>query len=119
MSSWRKWLVAGLSAAALMTTGCEILLIGGAATAGYKVGTGEKTISESAEDARITSSVKTRLFQDRHVHALNIDVDTNLSEVTLNGTVGSQDEIHRAVTIAKGVNGVKKVISLLKVRPAQ
>ncbi len=119
MSSWKKWLVAGVSAAALMTTGCEVLLIGGAATAGYKVGTGEKTLAETAEDARITSMVKTRLLQDKYVHALNIDVDTNLSEVTLNGYVRSQDEIHRAVTIAKGVKGVKKVVSLLKVRSSQ
>ncbi len=116
MSSWRTWIIAGVCAASLMTTGCELLLIGGAATAGYKIGTDEKTISESAEDIRITSLVKTRLLEDQEVHALNIDVDTNLSEVTLNGYVRSQQEIHRAVTIAKGVTGVKKVISLLKVR---
>jgi len=108
-----------MSIAALMTTGCELLLIGGAATAGYKIGTDEKTISESAEDLRITSMVKGKLLEDPHVHALNIDVDTNLAEVTLNGYLGSQDEINRAVTIAKGVTGVKKVISLLKVRTAK
>lgn len=119
MLSWRNWLILGVCAAVLMATGCEVLLIGGAATAGYKIGTGEKTLTETAEDVRITSVVKTRLLQDKYVHALNIDVDTDLSEVTLGGYVRSQEEIHRAITIAKGVEGVKKVISLLKVRPAQ
>jgi hyperosmotically inducible protein len=112
----KRVLVILLSALVFMAGGCEVLLIGGAATAGYKLGTDEKTISESADDALITSTIKTRLLQDKYVHALNIDVDTNLGEVTLNGMVESQEEANRAVTIAKGVKGVKKVVSLLKVR---
>jgi hyperosmotically inducible protein len=100
----------------ILNSGCELLLIGGAATAGYKLSTDEKTVSESLDDAVVTSSVKTRLIEDRQVRALNIDVDTHLGEVTLTGYVRSPEEIDRAVIIAKGAPGVKKVTSLLKVR---
>ncbi|PIS38289.1 MAG: hypothetical protein CO150_08975 [Nitrospirae bacterium CG_4_9_14_3_um_filter_53_35] len=99
-----------------LTMGCEALLIGGAATAGYKMGTDQKTIPEAFDDSLITASIKTRLLQDPYIRALNIDVDTNLGEVTLSGYVRSQDEIDRAMTIARGVSGVKGVTSLLKVR---
>lgn len=99
-----------------LTYGCEVLLIGGAATAGYKLGTDQKTIPESMDDSMITASVKTRLIQDPYVRALSIDVDTNLGEVTLSGYVRSQEEIDRAITLAKGVSGVKSLKSFLKVR---
>ncbi|MEK6777762.1 MAG: BON domain-containing protein [bacterium] len=99
-----------------LTYGCEALLIGAAATAGYKIGTDQKTISESMNDSMITASIKTRLLQDPYVRALSIDVDTNLGEVTLSGYVRSQEEIDRAITLARGVNGVKDLKSFLKVR---
>ncbi len=109
-------LVASLLAALLMASGCEVLLLGGAAVTGYKMGTDEKSVSEVVDDSAITASVKTRLIQDAQVRALNIDVDTNLGEVTLSGYVRSQAEIDRAVIIAKGVQGVRRVTPFLKVR---
>ena len=101
---------------ALASMGCEALLIGGVATAGYKLGTDQKTLAETVDDSKTTGTVKTRLIEDRHVRALNIDVDTHLGEVILTGFVRSQEEAERAATIAKGAPGVKKVVSLLKVR---
>jgi osmotically-inducible protein OsmY len=53
------------------------------------------------------------------VRSMSIDVDTNLGEVTLLGYVRSQEEIDRAVIIAKGVPGVTKVMSLLRVRTTE
>jgi len=97
-------------------SGCEVLLVGGAAGAGYKIGTDQKSVGETLGDATITATIKMRLLQDKEVHGLNIDVDTNLGEVTLSGYVQSEEEIRRAVIIAKGVRGVKKVTNLLKVR---
>lgn len=119
MRGYRGYFLGFLLVSSLLLAGCQVLLLGGAATAGYKLGTDEKTVSESIDDLVITSAIKTRLIEDRYVRALNIDVDTNLGEVTLSGYVRSQEEIDRAVTIAKGVRGVKKVTSLLKVRSAE
>ncbi len=108
--------LASLLATLFMASGCEVLLLSGAAVTGYKLSTDEKSVSEVVDDSVITASVKTRLMEDRQVRALNIDVDTNLGEVTLSGYVRSQREIDRAVIIAKGVNGVRQVTPLLKVR---
>lgn len=113
----RKILLGALLLAAVPLSGCEFLLIGGAATAGYKLSTDQKTVSEALDDSVITGSVKTRLMEDRQVRSLAIDVDTHLGEVTLSGYLRSEDEIDRAVIITKGVPGVKKVVSLLRVRP--
>jgi hyperosmotically inducible protein len=113
----KSWLgISLLCLTLILNSGCEVLLLGGAATAGYKLSTDEKTVSESFDDSMVTSSVKTRLIEDRQVRALNIDVDTDLGEVTLSGYVRSREEVDRAVIIAKGTPGVEKVMSLLKVR---
>ena len=78
-----------------------------------------RTVGEIADDAAITAKVKTRLIEAKDVKALNINVDTFLSNVTLNGQVRSQNEATRAISIARGVPGVKKVVSkLVIVKPA-
>ncbi len=112
----KRFLLCTLLLASFPMSGCEFLLIGGAATAGYQLGTDQKTVSEAFDDTVITSSVKTRLMEDRQVRALAIDVDTHLGEVSLSGYLRSQEEIDRAVIIAKGVPGVKRVTSLLHIR---
>jgi hyperosmotically inducible protein len=117
--TWKDWTICLILMASCVNLGCEALLIGGVATAGYKLGTDQKTLSETVDDSRITGSIKTRLMEDRNVQALNVDVDTHLGEVSLTGFVRSQEEIDRAVIIAKGVRGVKKVTSLLKTRPPE
>jgi hyperosmotically inducible protein len=115
----KGFLIVFMVLAPLVLSGCEILLIGGAAATGYKLGTDQKTVGEAFDDSMITASVKTRLVEDKQIRALNIDVDTNLGEVTLSGFARSKEEIDRAVIISKGVNGVNKVVSLLKVRVMQ
>jgi hyperosmotically inducible protein len=119
MDSGKGLLCTLMIAVACVTGGCELFLIGGAATAGYKLSTDQKTVSEAFDDSVITGSVKTRLMEDRMVRSMSIDVDTNLGEVTLLGYVRSQEEIDRAVIIAKGVPGVTKVMSLLRVRTTE
>ncbi len=112
----KEFLIVFMILASLVLSGCEVLLIGGAVAVGYKLGTDQKTVGEAFDDSMITASIKTRLMEDRQVRALNVDVDTNLGEVTLSGFVRSKEEIDRAVIISKGVRGVNKVVSLLKVR---
>jgi hyperosmotically inducible periplasmic protein len=68
-------------------------------------------------DAAITGKVKSALIADPDVKALQIDVDTKDNVVTLNGTADSQAHADKAVTVAKGVDGVKSVDSKLTVKP--
>ena len=66
-------------------------------------------------DAALTTSVKTKFLADDLVKGLNIDVDTNNGVVTLNGRVSSQAEANRATMIARNTDGVKSVVSNLRV----
>jgi hyperosmotically inducible periplasmic protein len=75
------------------------------------------TVACSQTDAGITSAVKTKMAADDTVKASEINVDTHNHVVTLNGTVGSQAEKERAVTIARNTNGVNSVVDDLRVGP--
>ena len=47
------------------------------------------------------------------------DTRVSTTTVTLKGAVESQAQIDRAVTIAKGIEGVKQVENTLTVKPAK
>ena len=63
----------------------------------------------TASDATITGKVKAALAVDELVKARRIDVDTLRGVVQLNGTVSSQAEKERALSIARGISGVVEV----------
>ncbi len=46
---------------------------------------------------------------------INVDVDNAV--VTLKGTVATKAEADKAISVAKGIDGVKDVKSVLKVEP--
>src|SRR5215470_2790083 len=78
----------------------------------------EEAASKTGElitDAAITTDVKTKLAAEPGVSALDIHVDTNKHVVTLSGTVKNKAEARKAMTIARGSKGVKRVVSHLKV----
>ena len=83
-----------------------------AATASAMTKAGDATV-----DAAITGKVKTKLLADPDVKGLAIDVDTKDNAVTLNGTADTQAHADKAVTIAKGIDGVKSVSSNLTIKP--
>lgn len=95
--------------------GCVAAVVGGAAAGGYYVGKDERSFGEIADDAAITSKVKTLLIAEKSIKALDINVDTTLRVVTLNGKVQSRAERAKAIEIAKGVKGVKNVVSNLTI----
>lgn len=80
---------------------------------GEKVGDAAKDVGKKVEDGSITAAIKMKLANDETVSASNIDVDTKDGFVTLNGTVTSQTEADRAVSLARTVDGVKDVRSNL------
>lgn len=78
----------------------------------------KESVGEAVTDAWITTKVKTDLLATEDVAGSKIDVDTQNGKVTLSGTVKSQAEADKAVSVAKGIKGVSKVTSKLKVGTA-
>lgn len=69
----------------------------------------KKTTGQVIDDATITSKVKTALLADPDISGLKINVDTAGGIVKLKGEVKSMALRKKAESIAKGVDGVKKV----------
>jgi hyperosmotically inducible protein len=78
-----------------------------------------RTVGQTVSDATINTKVKAALLQAPDVKGTDINVDTVNGTVTLKGSVGSQAQIDRAVTIAKAVEGVKQVENTLAVKSAK
>jgi hyperosmotically inducible protein len=69
------------------------------------------------KDSVITTKIKTKLAAEHLGSAKHIKVDTDKNGVVwMSGTANSQDEIDRAVAIARDTEGVKSVTSHIKVR---
>jgi hyperosmotically inducible periplasmic protein len=75
-----------------------------------------KHANRAFDDATISTRVRTALLNDPQVGALRIDVASSGGVVTLSGTARSRNEEQRAVTLARGVDGVKDVRSELRVQ---
>ncbi len=67
------------------------------------------TVGTDVDDSAITTKVKSALLADADVKSFDIKVETRKGEVQLSGFVDTQAQMDRAVAIAKGVEGVKKV----------
>ena len=87
---------------------------------GAKVG--EQT-ADAAERARramtegsLTAKIKAKMALDDSVKALNIDIDTSGSVVTLSGTVDDENQRTRAVQLARETAGVTQVVDKLQLR---
>jgi hyperosmotically inducible periplasmic protein len=77
------------------------------------------TACSQQADIGITTKVKSLLDSDRAIsNSAQIQVTTEKKVVTLAGPVDSPATKAKAVTIAKGVEGVKKVVDNLTVAPA-
>jgi osmotically-inducible protein OsmY len=76
----------------------------------------EPASKHPVDDASITAKIKMKFAADDRVSALHIDVDTRNQIVTLTGTVKNSAEAKRAVQIARSVDDVKDVNSVLTVR---
>lgn len=68
------------------------------------------------KDAVITTKIKTKLAEEKIASAVHIKVDTdNKGIVTLSGKAKSQDEVDKAVSIARSVEGVVAVQNYIQV----
>ena len=82
-----------------------------AKSAGSKIGTG-------ADDMWLWVKTRSALLAASDLTSTGIDVDVEDGVITLRGTVPSQDQVKKADDAAKGVEGKKRVVNMLKVAPA-
>jgi hyperosmotically inducible protein len=74
-----------------------------------------RTAGQAVDDATITASVKTKLAAEKLSTLMKVDVDTRHGIVTLTGDVDSEATRQRAVEVARGVQGVRDVVSNLRI----
>ena len=73
-------------------------------------------VAAAADDAAITTKVKTALLAEPGLKSLEISVDTKDGTVTLSGKVDSADQRDRAKQLAQTTGGVKGVVDNLAVK---
>ncbi|MDQ6786051.1 MAG: BON domain-containing protein [Acidobacteriota bacterium] len=76
-----------------------------------------RTIGQGVEDGWLWTKTRADLLATNDLRESTINVDVSNAVVTLTGTVASKVQADKAVSVAKGVSGVKDVKSMLKVQP--
>jgi len=105
--------------AAFLFAGCATTKTSGVITPEGDIEKRERTVDKAGDsgnrnnDASISTAIKTKFASDQLISDSNINVDTRHAHVTLNGRVGSQAEVTRAVKIGRSIKGVKSVHSNL------
>ncbi len=74
-------------------------------------------VANATTDARITATIKTKLFGEPGMPAMRINVDTSDGVVTLSGTANSLAQVTTAIQLAAATGGVRRVISTIQVKP--
>ena len=86
------------------------------ATAREKTSQAADATMRAIEDGRVTAKIKAKMALDESVKALDLNVDTKDSVVTVTGEVRSEAERQRALALARETAGVTKVVDHLKIR---
>jgi hyperosmotically inducible periplasmic protein len=86
----------------------------GARQVGDQVG---PAVRRAAADAALSATVKAKLIADPEVKATKIDVSTVDGVVTLSGRVETTAEHAAALRVAKGTDGVHRIVDALQVGP--
>jgi osmotically-inducible protein OsmY len=76
----------------------------------------QESTGEYVDDSVITTKVKALLAADDFLKSFQISVETFRGTVQLSGFVGSQNDVNKAVQIARSVSGVKSVKNSLIVK---
>ena len=98
------WTAAAAALVILTVTGCT-------------VSRGQESVGAYIDDSGITTTVKSRLFEDKDVAGSSISVETLKGTVLLSGFAKNTMERSKAETIARGVNGVTSVRNEVLIRP--
>lgn len=74
-----------------------------------------ENLMDTATEAKITASIKTKLAADAELSVFDISVSTDDGQVTLSGTVDSPELVGRATALALETEGVQEVVSTLQI----
>ncbi|HEV8120583.1 MAG TPA: BON domain-containing protein [Candidatus Polarisedimenticolia bacterium] len=74
-------------------------------------------VDSALQDTSITTEIRSLYLIDPHVDSSRIAIRTRAGEVTLTGSVASDDERRLADRMARDAYGVREVIDRLEVRP--
>jgi osmotically-inducible protein OsmY len=99
---------------ALLTSLVALMVI---ASTGCAVTRDQETMGAYIDDSVITTTIKSRFFDDKSVDATSVSVETLNGTVMLSGFAKNTNERKTAETIAWKVKGVKAVKNDLIVRP--
>lgn len=86
------------------------------ARVGETVAAGTNEAKQLAEDGAVTARIKSKMALDEIVEAIDIDVDTKGSVVTLTGQVRSEAGRRCALQLARETSGVTTVVDRLTVQ---
>jgi hyperosmotically inducible protein len=89
----------------------------GAKTVGEKTKDGAVKVGDEVTDAYLISKLHADFVNEDTLKGSDINVDSDDHVVTLKGTVTSEAGRARAVAIAKGTKGVKRVVDHLTIGP--
>jgi osmotically-inducible protein OsmY len=68
------------------------------------------------DDSAITTKVKAAILHEPGLKSAEINVETFKGVVQLSGFVSSQEDINKAVKLARGVSGVKSVTNNMQLK---
>ena len=90
-------------------------VVKGAKVVGTKTKDGVSTSGEVLTDGWITTRVNSRFVNEDLLKGSNINVDTDKHVVTLKGTVTTAAGRNKAGVVAKGTEGVQRVVNQLTI----
>jgi hyperosmotically inducible periplasmic protein len=88
-----------------------------AAASGCAVMRDQSTVGAYIDDTAITTAVKARHAESKDINTASISVETLNGTVMLSGFAKDRNEMQRAETLARRVDGVKDVKNQIVVRP--
>ncbi|MDQ3168868.1 MAG: BON domain-containing protein [Acidobacteriota bacterium] len=94
-----------------------ILLLTAAACGGTRVGVNTGVTASDFTATELIARIKTVLLNDAVVGLRRIDVHAIDGAITLTGRVASKEEEDRALSLTRGVEGVRSVKSELAIQP--
>ncbi|MEK7230845.1 MAG: BON domain-containing protein [Pseudomonadota bacterium] len=74
------------------------------------------TVGTEIDDSVVTARVKSALLADPDVKRFDFKVETRKGEVQLSGFVDNQNQIDRAIEVARGIEGVRSVSNEMSIK---
>jgi hypothetical protein len=94
-----------------------LVLLSPAACAGTRLGMSSAVTTSAFTASELIARIKTVLLNDEIVGSRRIDVQALDGHITLTGRVATREERDRAVSLTRGVEGVRSVTSELAIQP--